>query len=486
MIDTETTPGLTPTRRRVALIALLVVVFLFAAWPTKLRVDDGRIASCGLTTYVFGGDDPAVTEACRNAFDGRAAAALILLGGIALLAAEFVPKRGTAGDEPVSPPKHPPGDDPSLLGGLRKASVDPSFRILAGLGIALLVVLGVVLRPLELQASVLGEERTVGCGFRDYLFGADEGAVTATCREAYASRAAGGLIVLLGLGISVAMMAWIVQYHRGAALGSVWHRSGVPTRLLARTGGACAILAVVALLAAAQGASPATSGRGLASAPASALDGPVGDELTPQPTFAAFSPMVLPPLTATGPSGAASTVGSFTASTSTAPSEEPLTVRDASWYAANPGPLYAATVPEGSLPVGATGGEDDLHAFFRVSGTARTLTLVESDALGSQWLAERAQIAACPVTAAGWKQTSGGDFDDQPPFDDIACVDAARADDGTWTIDLGGFEGRGGNRGFALIPAPDAGGRTFRVTFLPPEARSTMSTHDDERRSRHA
>jgi hypothetical protein len=243
---------LTPGRRRVALIALLFVVFLFAARPMTLRFgDDGPTASCGLVTFIFGADEPATTRACRDAFAGRANAALILLGGIVLLASEFVPKRDTA---TVSPPAREPGEDPSVLGGLRRATVDPSFAIFAGLGIGMLAVLGIVLRPVEVQASVLGGERIVGCGFADFLFGAQDAVVTAACRQAYAPRAAGGFVVLLAVGVAVAMIAWIVQYHRGAALGSVWHRADAPTSVLAWAGGGCVVLAVLALFAAAGGA----------------------------------------------------------------------------------------------------------------------------------------------------------------------------------------------------------------------------------------
>lgn len=248
----STIAGLTPAWRRVALIALLFVVFLLAARPMTLRFgDDGPTASCGLVTFIFGADEPATTRACRDAFGGRAAAALILLGGIVLLASEFVRKRDAA---TVSPPARQPGDDPSVMGGLRKAIVDPSFVFFAGLGIGMLGVLGIVLRPVEVRASVLGGKRIVGCGLADFLFGAEDAVVTAACREAYAPRAAGGFVVLLAVGVAVAMIAWIVQYHRGAALGSVWHRADAPTSVLAWAGGGCVVLAALALFAAAGGA----------------------------------------------------------------------------------------------------------------------------------------------------------------------------------------------------------------------------------------
>jgi hypothetical protein len=426
---------MTAERRINALVVVLGIVLVVALRPVSVELAaGGPTVECDVASFVVGEDARVVTDTCRDAFRGRAAAALIVLAGIAVLASQLVRHRA-GGEGEVTSPARAPGEDPTVLGGVRHAAANPSFRVLAGLAVAVLAVLALVAEP------VLAGERLAG------------------------GRAVGIALVAAAAGVALSMLVWIVQYHRGMALGAVWHRADVPWALLTRVCGGCATLAVIGIVVA--GAAD-TAARPPAPESAVALaDGPIAEDLTPQPTFAAPSALAVAP-----PSRAAAVVATQPATTPTTvrtttraalPAATPMAVRDASWFAANPTPLDVSTVPEGALPVGAVAGDDDVHAFFRVTGTATRLELVESDATGAQRFPEQALVRACPVLDDGWAQTSGGSFADEPRFDDTACVDVVRADAGTWSIDLGAFEDRGGRRGFALVPAEGAG--TFRLTL---------------------
>lgn len=400
----------------------------------------------------------------------RAAVSLVVLGGITWLAAQLVPERRPATTSEPEPHRRP-GEDPTLLGGLRAAGTDTSFRIFGVLGLVLLVVWDVVMRPVDVVVSGGGHDETLSCGARTFLFGADNDAVSTTCRDAFASRAAGGFLVLVGFGVLVAMMAWIVQYYRGAALGAVWHSRRVPTLLVTRTGGACALLAAVAVFAAVGDVAPVRveGTRRAAAAVPPAPGAPFEENLIPQPEFDDFAPVdvLSPTLGYSSPPPSAPSPAATTSTTQPRPpAPRPLTVHDASWFTARPSPVEDARVPDGSLPVAVTGGRDETHALFRVRGTAPVLRLVESSERGTQVFPAAARVKACPVTTADWDQTRGASLEDKPPYDDGACVTAVRADDGSWTIDLGGFEDRGGRRGFVLVPILDVEGQTFRVTLV--------------------
>lgn len=470
---------MTATQRINALVVLLGIVLVVALRPVTIDLAaGGPSVECDVASFVVGERDPIVTEACRDAFKGRAAAALIVLAGIAVLASHLVRRdeEPLAAAEPV-PPAWAPGEDPSLLGGLGRAARNPSFRVVAALGLALIVILVAVSRPVSARAADGAGVRSVSCGLRQQLFGAGDATVTATCREAYAGRAFAVVLVVAALGIAVSMLVWIVRYHRGTALGAIWHRAGLPRAILVRVGGACGTLAAIAVVAAGGSSAPAAARAvGEPEWTAALGEAPLAEDITPRPTFptlaAATATVVAPPARpssrvtpATTTATATTTVPTTAATTSTLPPSAPLTVRDASWFAANRNPFDASSIPEGSLPVGAVGGEDDAHAFFRVTGTAPTLVLVESDGAGAQRLPEQARVRACPVTDDGWKQTSGGDLEDEPAYDARACVDVVRAGEGTWSIDLGAFDDRGGSRGFALVPAD--GATTFRLTLQP-------------------
>lgn len=425
---------MTTERRINVLVVLLGIVLVVVLRPVSTELTaGGATVECDVASFVVGEDARIVTDACRDAFKGRAAAALIVLAGIAVLASQLLGGREVEHEVEVAPPARAPGEDPSLLGGLRQAAATPSFRILAGMAVAMLLVLAVVSGP------ALSGEPLAG------------------------SRALAIALVMAAIGVALSMLVWIVQYHRGMALGAVWHRRGAPRVVLARAGSGCATLAVLAV---AIGGGAATSGPGSTAALA---DAPIAEDLTTAPTFAAPSPLAVPepsgpPAVVAVPTGTTATTLRSTVTTTSPPHvPTPLTVHDASWFAASPTPLDSSTVPEGALPVGAVAGEDDVHAFFRVTGTAATLELVESESTGAQRFSEQALVRACPVIDDGWEQTSGGTFADEPAFDDTACIDAVRTGTGTWTIDLGTFDDRGGSRGFALVPAEDAS--TFRLTL---------------------
>lgn len=451
-------------RRINALVVVLGIVLVVTLRPvTTDLAGDGPRVECDAASFLVGEAEPVVTEACRDAFKGRAAAALVILAGIAALASQLVRRDEEAVVAAPEPPSWAPGEEQSLLGGLRHAARNPSFRVMAALGIALLVTLVVVSRPVDARTSMDGD--VLRCGLRQQLFGAGDETVTATCRQAYASRAVAVVLLVAGLGVVTSMLVWIVKYHRGTALGAVWHRAGLPRGILVRVGGACAVLAAIAVVAAGAASAPAIARDVPAPASTVALsDAPIAEDITPQPTFPPAMVIASPPPARPSSSVVpATTTSTTTTTTSAEPPMVPLTVRDASWFAANPNPLDASTIPEGSLPVGAVGGEDDVHAFFRVSGTAATLELVESDATGAQRFAEQAAIRVCPVTEDDWEQASGGSFEDEPAHDADACSVVERSDDGIWSLDLTAFDDRGGSRGFALLPVE--GATTFRVTL---------------------
>jgi len=141
----------------------------------------------------------------------------------------------------------------------------------------------------------------------------------------------------------------------------------------------------------------------------------------------------------------------------------PLTVAAKGWASREAGtPLAATGVPDGELPVGNRVGQIDKASFVRLSGGDSTLTLDE-DTDNARSVAGPGTVQACPITAT-WTAADGMSMDQAPAYDASKCVPGKRADDNTWTFDLGSFSDRASGNGFALVPAPDAP-VDFQVTF---------------------
>lgn len=171
---------------------------------------------------------------------------------------------------------------------------------------------------------------------------------------------------------------------------------------------------------------------------------------------AVVTPVVVPPPTPT-------TMVSPVTTTTAPAAPTPLTVRGFGWASTLSGSgISSAGVPDGSMPVGNRLGRLDKAAFVRLAGTDRTLTLVE-DGAGAREALGAGAVMACAITDAGWVEEPDQSFDEAPAWDADACA-AGVESDGTWTFDLGAFADRAGDRGFALVPEPDAPA-DFQVAF---------------------
>ena len=122
----------------------------------------------------------------------------------------------------------------------------------------------------------------------------------------------------------------------------------------------------------------------------------------------------------------------------TSPPESPL--RGTAPNPAAPAP----EVPEGAIAVGARLGQADKVAALGIVLDAErgatvnrfVLTLKEAEGQGAQQRSEAAKVLACPITSF-FAPEANGDFANVPEADcDVAQVEGARADDGTWTFDL--------------------------------------------------
>jgi hypothetical protein len=63
----------------------------------------------------------------------------------------------------------------------------------------------------------------------------------------------------------------------------------------------------------------------------------------------------------------------------------------------------------------------------------------------------------------GWKKAEGQSIEESPTWDCSVAVAGKRADDGSWSFDLGVFAARDDARGFAILPAGT--GLDFQVAF---------------------
>jgi hypothetical protein len=151
-----------------------------------------------------------------------------------------------------------------------------------------------------------------------------------------------------------------------------------------------------------------------------------------------------------------------------------LVITAAGWATSDAGtPLADLGVPEGGLPVASRLGSDHRRSFIRLAGDTTLVRLGLVADTGANLLQSSAIIRACPITVEGWTSATAQSFDEAPAFDCAHAVALRRLDDGTFVLDLAAFPDRGGARGFALVPAPDAP-PDFQVVFsrevLPPPA----------------
>ena len=144
--------------------------------------------------------------------------------------------------------------------------------------------------------------------------------------------------------------------------------------------------------------------------------------------------------------------------------EAPLTIRGSGWATRlPPTPLPGDDVPDGTLPVGNRIGTVDRVSFVRLSGDGATLELDEDGDAAREALGAAA-VALCPILDGAWSEGPEQSFDDAPEWDEESCVGGAESGD-RWTFDLGSFDDRTGDAGFALVPTTDAP-PDFQVAFV--------------------
>lgn len=184
---------------------------------------------------------------------------------------------------------------------------------------------------------------------------------------------------------------------------------------------------------------------------------PSGFDFTPTaPERGTAAPASLP-----APPQAATGAGGGSAPAEVAPTH---TIVAAGWATANAATIGGVGVPEGGLPVGRRLGEDDKLSFVRLGASSTRLVLRLVDDAGGQRFADSATVQACRILVAGWEAKPAMSMSEAPPHDRTSCAVGERNDDGTWTFDLSRFTDRTDQKGFALVPGPDAPA-DFQVTF---------------------
>lgn len=197
---------------------------------------------------------------------------------------------------------------------------------------------------------------------------------------------------------------------------------------------------------------------------------PLGAGTSPRRAETASPPTTTRPASTYSPpprssSGSGSGSGTGTGSSGAVEEDEALTVVAAAWASQTAGtPIAGAGVPDDSLPVGTRLGRHDKRSFIRLSGDEVSLTLLPVDDEGAHRRPEEAVIQACQIEDAGWEEAEGMSFDDAPAYDAENCVDGVRGDDGSWTFNFLVYPQRADDRGFALVPGPDAP-LDFQVAF---------------------
>jgi hypothetical protein len=141
-------------------------------------------------------------------------------------------------------------------------------------------------------------------------------------------------------------------------------------------------------------------------------------------------------------------------------------------------------VPEGDLPVGSTLGEAVRATGIGIMVDAAPgaavevaiLTLAESSAFGGD-----AEVVACPILEF-WVDGPNQPYESMPAVDCERAAVGERADDGTWTFDLGiiaadwlDLDSGIDPNGVALLPAPETTG-TFQVVFEGESAQIDLQT----------
>lgn len=142
----------------------------------------------------------------------------------------------------------------------------------------------------------------------------------------------------------------------------------------------------------------------------------------------------------------------------------------------SPAPPPPNTVPDDGLAVGAAGGDPDKVAAIGIVLEAPSdafvdrlvLGLEETDDNGSNVNEGQATVLACPITTF-WAGTANGNWQNRPECDDGQAVEGERADDGTWTFDLGliaqsWVDGTLTQLGVLLIEGADAP-QSFQVSY---------------------
>lgn len=150
--------------------------------------------------------------------------------------------------------------------------------------------------------------------------------------------------------------------------------------------------------------------------------------------------------------------------TTTEQEKRPLRTTETGWASATAGtPVGTTGVPEQTLPVGNRIGQTDKASFVRLVGDETDLFMKEEPE-GSRTTSGPIAVQACKITTAGWDGAPNQTFDQAPEWDPERCVDGVRRPDGVWRFSLGDFPGITDDRGFALVPAPDAS-IDFQVAF---------------------
>lgn len=135
------------------------------------------------------------------------------------------------------------------------------------------------------------------------------------------------------------------------------------------------------------------------------------------------------------------------------------------------GPVLTFPPSDGELYVASTAGNEEARSYVHLDVSSLDEQAIRSSRLSleeaaSSLRAESGVVVACALAEAisGEGQLSGT----PPPTDCSLRTTVDRADDGSWTVQLGVFAPRwasGDNLGLALLPDPSETAATFRVAF---------------------
>lgn len=108
---------------------------------------------------------------------------------------------------------------PSLFEQLRAES---RRGLVVAAGVLLLLMIFVLWPERVETVSATGEARVNQCGLTYYLFGVDFPEVERACRDAFAGRAVGFFLVLVGLVVVAGALVWQVLAERGSIASGPW------------------------------------------------------------------------------------------------------------------------------------------------------------------------------------------------------------------------------------------------------------------------